>query len=99
MLHGGFTSVLEARNIDELRDEVLRFTKWLGFDLMSAFIAVDKPIGGTEFYCIDNTPDGYRQTFEDETYSHRDPVLQHCKRHSTPIIWNQATYLEGGLIE
>lgn len=99
MLHGGFTSVLEARNLDELRGEVLRFARWLGFDLMSAFVAVDKPLGGTEFYCIDNTPDGYRQTFEDEGYSHRDPVLQHCKRHSTPIIWNQSTYLDSGLIE
>jgi DNA-binding CsgD family transcriptional regulator len=99
MLHGEFTSVLEARTLDELRGEVLRFTKWLGFDLMSAFVAVDRPVGGTEFYCIDNTPEGYRQTFENDDYSHRDPVLQHCKRFSTPIIWDQRTYLEGNLIE
>jgi DNA-binding CsgD family transcriptional regulator len=99
MLHGGFTSVLEARNVEELRGEVLRFTKWLGFDLMNAFIAVDKPVGGADFYSIDNTPEAYRPSFEDEEISHRDPVMQHCKRHSTPIIWNQSTYLESGLIE
>lgn len=99
MLHGGFTSVLEVRNVDELRDEVLRFTKWLGFDLMNAFVAVDKPVGGAEFYSIDNTPEAYRPSFEDEEIGRRDPVMQHCKRHSTPIIWNQKTYLEGGLIE
>lgn len=98
MLHGGFTSVLEARNVEELRDEVLRFTKWLGFDLMNAFVAVDN-LGGSEFHSIDNTPEGYRSTFENDDYNHRDPVMQHCKRFSTPIIWNQETYVESGAIE
>jgi len=26
----------------------------------------------------------------------RDPVMQHCKRQSVPIIWNQSTYTDGG---
>lgn len=99
MLHGGFTSVLEARNIEELRGEVVRFTKWLGFDLVNAFVAVDKAVGDTQFYSIDNAPDGYRQTFENMEFGYTDPVMQHCKRHSTPIIWDQKTYLESGLIE
>jgi DNA-binding CsgD family transcriptional regulator len=54
-------------------------------------------VGGAMFYSIDNAPDAYRQSFDDE--GRLDPVMQHCKRHSTPIIWNQDTYLEGGLIE
>lgn len=97
MLHGGFTSVLEVRNVEELHSEVLRFTKWLGFDLMSAFIAVDKATGGTDFHSIDNAPDGYRQVFENPDYVQLDPVMQHCKKRSTPIIWDQSTYVEAGL--
>lgn len=99
MLHGGFTSVLEARSSEELRTEVLRFTKWLGFDLMSASVVIDRAIGDAEFHFIDNTPDGYRQAFENKENWHRDPVAQHCKRHSIPIIWDQSTYLKGGLAE
>ena len=26
----------------------------------------------------------------------RDPVMQHCKQHSVPIIWNQETYTSRG---
>ncbi|MBA3625018.1 MAG: autoinducer binding domain-containing protein [Methylibium sp.] len=25
-----------------------------------------------------------------------DPVMQHCKRHSVPIIWDQGTYVSAG---
>lgn len=99
MLHGGFTSVLEARSVDELRSEVLRFTKWLGFDLMGAMVVVDKAVGGADFYCVDNAPEAYLSSFESEGNRQRDPVMQHCKRHSTPIIWGQETYLRSGLVE
>jgi DNA-binding CsgD family transcriptional regulator len=29
----------------------------------------------------------------------RDPVMQHCRHHSLPIIWNQDTYTRAGLGE
>lgn len=99
MLHGGFTSVLESRSPEELRAEVVRFSKKLGFNFVSATTVVDRPLGGSEFYAIDNTPEGFREAFEDEKSWRRDPVLQHCKRYSVPIIWNQATYLAHGQVE
>ena len=27
----------------------------------------------------------------------RDPVMQHCKKNSVPIIWNQDTYVSAGV--
>jgi DNA-binding CsgD family transcriptional regulator len=99
MLHSGFTSVLEARNKEELRAEVLRFSKWLGFDLVSAMVVVDRPVGSPEFHSIDNAPEAYRQALENPEGGRRDPVLQHCKRYSTPIIWDQQTYLKEGLVD
>ena len=35
MLQGSYQSVLEARNRDEFRNEVVRFTKQLGFETVS----------------------------------------------------------------
>ena len=99
LLDDRFTSVLGAKDAADFRDQVLKFTRSLGFDLMNAFVAVDQAVGGTEFHCIDNVPEGYRQTFEDVGYCRRDPVLQHCKNFSTPIIWNQGTYLDAGQME
>jgi DNA-binding CsgD family transcriptional regulator len=99
MLNDRFTSVLGASSVLDLHEHVLKFSKWLGFDLMSAFVAVDKPAGDTAFYCIDNAPEDYRSTFEDDDFSHRDPVMRHCKRFSTPIIWDQRTYVDSGTID
>lgn len=93
MLNDQFSSVLNARDAVEFREHVLGFAKWLGFDLMGAFVAVDKPTGGADFHAVDNLPADYRQAFESAENRQRDPVMQHCKRRSTPIIWDQATYL------
>jgi DNA-binding CsgD family transcriptional regulator len=48
---------------------------------------------------VHNTPPAYLGTFKDEGESRRDPVLQHCKRNTVPIIWNQKTYLDQGAID
>lgn len=93
MLNDRFSSVLNARDAVEFREHVLSFAKWLGFDSMGAFVAVDKPTGGADFHAVQNLPAAYRQAFESAENRQRDPVMQHCKRHSTPIIWDQATYL------
>jgi DNA-binding CsgD family transcriptional regulator len=99
MLPGGYTSVLQARNRDEFRDEVVRFTQRLGFETVSAITIIDHGLGKSEFINVDNTPAEFSQIYGDPTLQRRDPVMQHCKRQSVPIIWNQETYIEQGLGE
>ncbi len=96
MLLGSFQSVLEARNRDEFRGEVVRFAKRLGFETVSAITVVDHPVGDTEFVAIDNAPDAYKDAIEDPKAGQLDPVMQHCKRQSVPIIWDQSTYVSAG---
>ena len=97
MLGDRFTSVLEAEDAAGFREQVLKFTRWLGFDLMGAMVVVDKAVGETDVHSVDNVSSGYLQAFESQENRQRDPVSQHCKHHSTPIIWNQETYLRLGL--
>lgn len=99
MLQGGYQSVLEAKTRDEFRDEVVRFTKQLGFETVSAITVVDHAIGNTEFIVVDNCPPSYREVTDDRDLQRRDPVMQHCKRQSVPIVWNQETYTSAGLGE
>ncbi len=96
MLQGGFTSVLAVSSRDELLAEVVGFTKRLGFNTVSATTVVDHFRADSEFITIDNTPAAYRDEFDDLENQRRDPVMQHCKRHSMPIIWNQDTYTSAG---
>lgn len=99
MLQVGFMSILQAETRDELRDEIIRFTSDLGFETVSATTVVDHPMGDSQFDCVDNTPVGYVDAFQDPTRGRRDPVAQHCKRASVPIIWDQDTYTSCGLGE
>lgn len=99
MLQQGFTSVLQAGSRDDFRSEVLRFTKALGFNTVSAMAVVDHSVGRSEFVSIDNAPPGYAEAINDVPSMRRDPVMQHCRRHTVPIIWDQATYLSQGLGE
>lgn len=99
MLQGDYLSVLEARSEAEFRSVVVRFAQNLGFDTVSAMVVVDRLGGEFEYVTIHNTPQAYLATFKDERESRRDPVLQHCKHHTVPIIWNQKTYLLNDAID
>jgi len=88
--------VLQARNRDEFREEVVRFGRALGFDTVSAVAVIDHGIGRSEFVVVDNTPQEFLGVFNDPHSMQRDPVMQHCKRQSLPIIWDQATYTAQG---
>ncbi|MBL8350679.1 MAG: LuxR family transcriptional regulator [Burkholderiaceae bacterium] len=99
MLQRGFTSVLHAGSRDDFRSEVVRFTQALGFSTVSAMAVVDHSVGRSEFVAIDNAPPGYAEAINDVPSMRRDPVMQHCRRHSVPIIWDQDTYTSQGLGE
>jgi len=96
MLQGGYASVLQSRNRQEFLDEVVRFARGLGFDRVAAMAVIDHGIGRSEFFTIDNTPAEFLEVFHDPSLGRFDPVMQHCKRQSLPIIWDQATYTSHG---
>lgn len=96
MLQGGYQSVLEARNREEFSHEVARFTRSLDFETFSAITVVDHAIGRSDFIVLDNCPTGFREAMDSPLLGQRDPVMQHCKRQSVPIVWDQRTYVNEG---
>lgn len=99
MLQGGFSEVLKVRNRDEFQGQVVAFTRRLGFETFSATVVIDHMLGEAEFITVDNTPRDYKDSFRSRQNGRRDPVMQHCKRQSVPIIWDQSTYVSRGLGE
>lgn len=92
MLDGRFAAVLQAGSQDELRKRTVDFARRLGFDTVSATLVVDRPAADPEFFCVDNTPAGFREVFESIEHCRKDPVMQHCKQANVPLAWNQGTY-------
>jgi DNA-binding CsgD family transcriptional regulator len=99
MLPGGFTAVMHASNRDEFRAEIVRFAQGLGFETVSAITAIEHGLNNREFIVVDNTPDDYLASSNDSDSFKRDPVMQHCRRQSVPIIWDRQTYVESGVGE
>ena len=99
MLQGDYQSVLEATNEDQFRSVVIRFAQSLGFDKVSAMVAVDHVGSEPEFVAVHNTPLAFQQTYDDLSIGKRDPVSLHCKHNTVPIIWGQDTYLRNGAID
>ena len=97
MLQKGYASVLEAADRDQLLSEIVQFTQNLGFETVSATTIIDHMLGDAEFITLDNTPSNYRASFERPSNGRTDPVMQHCKRQSVPIIWDQNTYTSVGM--
>ena len=99
MLSVGFTSVLDVGSRDDFLREVVRFSQNLGFTTVSAMAVMDCGVGRSEFVWIDNAPPGFATVADDPASIRRDPVMQHCRRHTVPIIWNQDTYTSQGMGE
>lgn len=99
MLQGGYASVLQSRSRDDFREEIVRFANELGFNTVSAMVVIDRTVGNSEFIIVDNTPQAYVDAFSNLSAARRDPVMQHCRRQSVPIVWDQATYVAQGLGE
>jgi DNA-binding CsgD family transcriptional regulator len=99
MLQGDYLSILEAKNREEFRGVVVRFAQNLGFETVSAMTVVDNLGGTPEFVTVHNAPSAFVGVAEDQAAWRRDPVMQHCKRQTVPIIWGQNTYLKSDTID
>ncbi|MDI4635737.1 autoinducer binding domain-containing protein [Pelomonas sp. V22] len=96
MLQSRFQAVLDASSQAEFRTEIERFTHSLDFQTFSAMTVVDHALGKPEFIVLDNCPSGFSEAMHNPLLGQQDPVMQHCKRHSVPIVWDQQTYVGGG---
>ena len=55
MLSGGFMDVMKAGSTDEFRAQVVRFTKGLGFETVTAMTVIDHGLNNSEFFAVKDT--------------------------------------------
>jgi DNA-binding CsgD family transcriptional regulator len=96
MLSDELMAVSRLATRDELLKAVDRLSWRLGFDKMSAMAVFGRPRSCRDFHAVDNVSAEYRDHFQSYDGGKRDPVMQHCKVSSVPIIWNQDTYVASG---
>jgi DNA-binding CsgD family transcriptional regulator len=99
MLAAGFLSVMGAASKGEFQREVVRFAQDLGFAYASAMTVIDHSPTVSEFVSVDNAPSAYHEVFNNSSVGRRDPVMQHCRKETVPILWTRKTYERGGAAE
>jgi DNA-binding CsgD family transcriptional regulator len=89
-------AVLHSRSVEEFLRLNVEFVQSLGFHTVAATVITDHSPQLTAFQSVTNAPSDYMPLFYDMASAKLDPVSQHCKKLSTPIVWNQAIYAEHG---
>lgn len=99
MLQGGYADVLESSSLEDFRAQLIRFGQGLGFITVAAMAVIDRGVGRSDFVAVGNEPPGYSEAIQQLAGAQRDPVMQHCRYQTFPIVWDQATYVRGGAAE
>ena len=88
--------VLHAQTVKDYLRLNVEFVQSLGFHTIAATVITDDSPHLTTFQSVTNAPSAYMSSFYDMESAKLDPVSQHCKRFSTPIVWNQTVYADEG---
>lgn len=90
---GGLPDLLAARNIDQVKDRIQRSISAIGFDFFLIGIE-DFTVTGTSKHSIEtNYPSTCVEQYSRRQWLGRDPVVQHCRQSSLPLIWHREHFL------
>ena len=95
-MHRRCLDVLHSSSVSEFMRLNVEFIHAFGFQTISATVITDHASSLTDFQSVTNAPAGYLPCFEDMDSARLDPVSQHCKRSSSPIVWDQDVYVAEG---
>ena len=87
---------LHSESVKQFSQHIVNFTESLGLEMVGATVITDHSCGLTQFESITNAPASYLEDFLDIASAKLDPVSQHCKRTSMPLVWDQGFYVSRG---
>lgn len=99
MIYSDYLQLAGSDSIEELQRRLVAIANDFQFATISAVLVTEKPTGTALFRSIGNTPAGFTDAFANVQSSQRDPVLGSLKRVSTPVLWSEQTYADGGALD
>ena len=89
--------VLHATSVRDFKNQIVSFVHELGFSTFGTMVVTDHSPTLREIQLLHNAPEAYAETFRDRDMTIIDPVLQHCKHSSSPIVWDRSNYASAEL--
>jgi DNA-binding CsgD family transcriptional regulator len=97
MLRDDYLSVLGAESADVLQARLVQFAGSAGFERVGVTIQFTPPFGSETVVALNNLPPQYSTAAFALDRVEQDPVAQHCRRSSMPLVWSQSNYVDCGL--
>ncbi|HSW05438.1 helix-turn-helix transcriptional regulator [Aquabacterium sp.] len=94
MLLDDYERVSQAPTCDALREALVSFAEHMDFPLVSATLVIEQPGAPSTYVTVSNTPPAFLDASQSLEDGRRDPVLQRLRVQSTPVIYDQRTYVE-----
>ncbi len=91
-LRSARASILEASSTDSFLAALVSYAHAAGFGTADATAIIEHADRPREFAYIDNIPSSSEWQSLDPALGARCPVMQHCKRLGTPVVWGRRTY-------
>ncbi len=87
----------EINDGDVFQRELIDLAASMDFGLVTGIVVVEVPGASPHVVRLGNVPEAFVEASMDMDDSARDPVLQKLKTLSVPVIYDQSTYVRGGV--
>jgi DNA-binding CsgD family transcriptional regulator len=95
LLVEAYDAMERAKSGDELRNEMEKFAKQMGFDKFAYALTINTPSLKPRLYFINGYPDEWTQRYVANDYFKIDPLIQHSQNSTLPAVWDDAMFHEG----
>ena len=95
ILCDAYGAMERARNSDELRVEMAKFARDMGFEHFAYALTVKVPSVKVQQYFINGFPEPWLDRYLKAGYFKVDPIVRHAETSSLPAIWTDEIFHDG----
>ena len=95
LLCDAYGAMERARTSDELRVEMARFARDMGFEHFAYALTVKVPSVKVQQYFINGFPDPWLDRYLKAGYFKVDPIVRHAETSTLPAIWTDDAFHDG----
>lgn len=95
LLCDAYETLARATTVDQLRVEMHRFARAMGFEHFVYGLQISGPSLKPQQYILNGYPPKWMERYMHHGYFKKDPVVQHAQRSTLPAIWTDETFHDG----
>lgn len=95
LLCDAFEAMKRTTTTDELRAEMAKFAKDMGFEHFVYALTIDAPALKQQQYIVNGFPPEWVEQYLARGYFKVDPVVRYAQSTSLPAIWSDQTFHDG----